>query len=453
MNPPKSFIDFIDDFANRRYIDKNKYHQLDSCIQHHFVENKLYDAKITGSTTKLPSNILYYPETVSSQPQCMYFTQVPFEPMRRVRSDNKMNDPLAEQPHYYSLFTESLWNTSDENTMFLNTSAPIVCRTATPITEKIHIDVSLNNIQNLIDILNTYECKPHIEYNINLQFLENIKAELVEINAMVGMEALKKSILEQLIYFVQELHVGKNVSDFKHTAIFGPPGTGKTEIAKIIGRMYSKLGILKNNVFKKVTRNDLVAGYLGQTAIKTTKVINECLGGVLFIDEAYSLASKEDNDTFSKECIDTLCEALSDHKNDIMVIVAGYENELNETFFRVNRGMESRFIWRFKIDGYDAKQLCSIFKKMVREQEWDFENEADVKEQWFDDKKKYFANYGRDIELLVVYTKIAHGKRIYGKPVELRKKISIQDINAGFATFEQNKQIKKAPDYLSSLYV
>jgi len=367
-----------------------------------------------------------------------------------------MSETNTETPQYYSFFTDSLWNTMnapDENTMFLNTSAPSIGRTMTPITEKIHIDVSLNSIKDLVDILNVYECKPHIEYNINLQFLQNIKVELLEINAMVGMEALKKSILEQLIYFVQELHVGKNVSDFKHTAIFGPPGTGKTEIAKIIGRMYSKLGILKNNVFKKVTRNDLVAGYLGQTAIKTTKVINECLGGVLFIDEAYSLASKEDNDTFSKECIDTLCEALSDHKDDIMVIVAGYENELKETFFRVNRGMESRFIWRFTIDGYDAKQMCSIFKKKVREQEWEFENEPDVKEQWFDDKKTHFTNYGRDIELLVVYTKIAHGKRIYGKPVELRKKISMQDINAGFATFEQNKHIKKSPDYLSSLYI
>ena len=444
---PRSFIDFIDDYATRHPFDINKYNHLDTCIHKHFMENKLYDANITG---------LYYPEMVITPPQYTYFTQVPIEQIKRNRSDNKMSETNTETPQYYSFFTDSLWNTMnapDENTMFLNTSAPSIGRTMTPITEKIHIDVSLNSIKDLVDILNVYECKPHIEYNINLQFLQNIKAELVEINAMVGMEALKKSIVEQLIYFVQELHVGKNVSDFKHTAIFGPPGTGKTEIAKIIGRMYSKLGILKNNVFKKVTRNDLVAGYLGQTAIKTTKVINECLGGVLFIDEAYSLASKEDNDTFSKECIDTLCEALSDHKDDIMVIVAGYENELKETFFRVNRGMESRFIWRFTIDGYDAKQMCSIFKKKVREQEWEFENEPDVKEQWFDDKKKHFTNYGRDIELLVVYTKIAHGKRIYVKPVELRKKISIQDINAGFATFEQNKHIKKSPDYLSSLYI
>ncbi len=94
------------------------------------------------------------------------------------------------------------------------------------------------------------------------------------------------------------------------------------------------MGILKNNVFRKVTRNDLVAGYLGQTAIKTKNVIQDCLGGVLFIDEAYAMANSYEDDSFSKECIDTLCEALSDHKNNLMVIIAGYENELNNSFFR-----------------------------------------------------------------------------------------------------------------------
>jgi SpoVK/Ycf46/Vps4 family AAA+-type ATPase len=119
-------------------------------------------------------------------------------------------------------------------------------------------------------------------------------------------------------------------NDYMHTVIYGPPGTGKTEVAKIIGKIYSNMGILGKNIFKKVTRSDLVAGFLGQTAIKTKDVIKESLGGVLFIDEAYSLGNNEKKDSFSKECIDTLCEALSDHKDNLMVIIAGYENELNE---------------------------------------------------------------------------------------------------------------------------
>lgn len=450
----KRFIDFLDEFSNQSQKNLINHKQFESFITHHYIDNQLYTLNDVGGNR--------YPNVKEgTENHGVFSNQFTVVTKDSCVTESQPNSHIQHHPHYYSYFTNSNWNNTTEqitteNTLYWSKPediAPTICRNPTPITEKIHIDVSLNSINDLIDILEKYEYKPNIEYNINLQFLQNIKTELVEIRNMIGMETLKKSILEQLVYFIQDLHVGKNVSDFKHTAIFGPPGTGKTEVAKIIGRMYSKLGVLKNNVFKKVTRSDLVAGYLGQTAIKTTKVINECLGGVLFIDEAYSLASREDNDTFSKECIDTLCEALSDHKDNIMVIVAGYENELNETFFRVNRGMESRFIWRFKIEGYDAKQLCSIFKKKVREQEWDFEMETDIREKWFEDKKESFKNYGRDVELLVVYTKIAHGKRIYGKPAELRKKISLQDVNAGFAIFENNKQHKKKPDYLSSLYV
>ena len=119
------------------------------------------------------------------------------------------------------------------------------------------------------------------------------------------------------------------------------PGTGKTEIAKIMGELFSNLGILKNKKFKKVTRSDLIAGYLGQTALKTRDVIKESLGGVLFIDEAYALGNQEKRDSFAKECIDTLCEALSDHKDNLMVIIAGYENDLNKCFFSYNKGSVS----------------------------------------------------------------------------------------------------------------
>jgi SpoVK/Ycf46/Vps4 family AAA+-type ATPase len=260
---------------------------------------------------------------------------------------------------------------------------------------------------------------------------------------MIGMNNMKQSVLDQLIYFIQELHLGKDTSDFKHTVIYGSPGTGKTEIAKIIGKMYSKLGILKNNVFKKVTRNDLIAGYLGQTAIKTKKVIDECLGGVLFIDEAYSLANSENSDSYSKECIDIICEALSDHKNDLMVIIAGYENELDETFFRVNQGLGSRFIWRFTMDPYDSKELMNIFKKKVVEQEWEIIEDSGLSERWFEDKKKNFKNFGRDMENLLTYVKIAHGRRIYGKDKNIKKIITMDDLNAGYKTFLTNRKTEK----------
>ena len=130
--------------------------------------------------------------------------------------------------------------------------------------------------------------------------------------------------------------------DFMHTVIYGPPGSGKTEVAKIIGRIFSNLGILNKKIFKKVSRNDLVAGYLGQTAIKTKDMIKASLGGVLFIDEAYSLGNSEKKDSFAKECVDTLCEALSEHKHNWMVIIAGYEKELNDCFFSSSKYVGSK---------------------------------------------------------------------------------------------------------------
>ncbi len=328
--------------------------------------------------------------------------------------------------------------------------------------KKIFIDINVEKLGDLLEILNKYEYKETEEYNIDLKSLLNIKQELEELNGMIGMENLKTSILNQLLYFIQELHIEKIkkdnktviTSEFKHTVICGPPGTGKTEIAKIIGRMYSKLGILKNNVFKKVTRNDLVAGYLGQTALKTKKVIDECIGGVLFIDEAYSLANFYDMDSYSKECLDILCESLSDHKDDLMVIIAGYEEELDKSFFSANRGLESRFIWRFKIDEYTPRELSKIFIKKINETEWTFSDNECPTEKWFEKNKENFRNYGRDIELLFTYTKISHSKRIYGKPVEERKKLLLIDLNSGLEMLKNNKKQKdKRNPILDSLYV
>jgi len=159
-------------------------------------------------------------------------------------------------------------------------------------TEFITIETEINNIDDILKLINTHKLEPQFKYNINMKALHDIKEPLEELNNMIGMNELKINIVDQILYFVQELHKNKNsCGDFMHTVIYGPPGTGKTEIAKIMGKIYSKIGLLNKGTFKKVTRSDLIAGYLGQTALKTKDVINEALGGVLFIDEAYSLGN------------------------------------------------------------------------------------------------------------------------------------------------------------------
>ena len=359
-------------------------------------------------------------------------------------------DLSRENPHKKESADDyEVWQKKHEVQLVVKTESP-----SPPQKEKIFIETNIENVGDLLKLLESISIDETKEYNIDLHKLMKIKPELEELHQMIGIQELKSSILDQLFYFLQDLHLSPNGGDFKHTVIYGPPGTGKTEVAKIIGRMFSKIGILKNNVFKKVVRSDLVAGYLGQTAIKTKTIIQESLGGVLFIDEAYSLAFNTETDNYSQECIDTLCEALSDHKDDLMVIVAGYENEMNQTFFKANKGLESRFIWRFKIDNYTAVELSNIFCKKVKDAEWQLEQSMVLgQEKWFEQKKSDFKSFGRDMEILFLYTKICHARRIYGKSLDQRKCISIVDMDAGFKMFLKNKAGKPDGPKFGHMYI
>ena len=409
-----NFVEYLDNIKSTQ-IDYNKMSDILHLSHVHYVENCLFDPTFCG--TIKPIHIL-----------------------------PKKNNIW--------LNNFELWKKQHEQ-IFLPKSEDIITikpNKNEPEKEFVEIDVSLNTIEDVLQIINKHPYQSDKEYNIDLKSLHNIKTELKQLNEMIGMKSLKSSILDQLIYFMQDLHSSNGHGDFKHTVLYGPPGTGKTEIAKIIGTMYSKLGILKNNVFKKVTRTDLVAGYLGQTAIKTKGVIDECLGGVLFIDEAYALANSYDDDMFSKECIDTLCEALSNHKNDLMVIIAGYEKEITDVFFKANTGLESRFMWRFKTDRYNASELKSIFKKKVEDVGWSMDDQT-ISDTWFEKRKDTFIHFGRDMEMMFSYTKIAHARRIYGKPKTLRKQLNMEDLDRGYTMFMENHKKETISPAMLSMYV
>lgn len=300
------------------------------------------------------------------------------------------------------------------------------------------IIVSERDISTLDDLLNIIEQNdydPQHNYNIDLKLLHLIKNEIKQLISFIGLYSLKTNIFRQILYFIQGFANDLKDSDYKHTILIGPPGTGKTEMAKLLGTMYSKMGILKNNVFKKVTRADLVAGYLGQTAIKTRKVIDDCSGGVLFIDEAYSLQYE---DAFAKECVDTLCEAMSDRKNNLMVIIAGYQEELDEHLFRINRGLRSRFIWCFKIDPYESKELFKIFQHLAITRGWKVDRGVELK--IIETNMEYFKENGRSMEQLFSYSKIAHSSRVYGKEhsTVIRKTLTSCDIENGILAYKEN---------------
>jgi SpoVK/Ycf46/Vps4 family AAA+-type ATPase len=300
----------------------------------------------------------------------------------------------------------------------------------------------------------------HVLPNLSDQGVSNSIHALGSMNAVWSdlCSSLKENIIDQIVFYIQNLHTLDKGNDYMHTVIYGPPGTGKTEIAKIIGSIFAKMGILSKGTFKKVTRADLIAGYIGQTSLKTRDIIKECLGGVLFIDEAYALGNEEKRDSFSKECIDTLCEALSDHKDNLMVIVAGYEKELNNCFFNYNQGLNSRFTWRFKTQEYSGEELYKIFLKKVNESGWFLENNSKIQVGWFEKNKLHFKSFGRDIENLFAKTKIAHSRRVFCLDSSLKKYLTIKDLDKGLESYLKNEESiilekENLNKIMSSMYV
>ena len=322
-----------------------------------------------------------------------------------------------------------------------------------------YLNLEIKNIDDLIKIGEDYIkglYDPYKKYNINVYKISKLVKPLKKLQNMIGMQNVKQDVFELLLYQLQEFD---NSKDMLHTIIEGEPGVGKTDLAKIMAEVYQEMGYCSNRLVKFVKRSDLVGGYLGQTAIKTQKVLDECKGGILVIDEAYSLGSPDGRDSYSKECIDTITSFLSESP-DTIVFIMGYHDDLEKSLFAMNKGLERRFSYRFTVNKYSPAELRQILFKIIREHDWDIQEEDQIPVEFFEKNEKYFIFNGGDMLNLFTKCKFTHSKRFFEenrkstieKNISHLKKISYGDIKKAFKLLQKDEKFKNRNEQQDKIF-
>jgi AAA+ superfamily predicted ATPase len=209
--------------------------------------------------------------------------------------------------------------------------------------------------------------------SIDITDKESVDEILEELNQLVGLHQVKEEInrLVNLVR-VQKLRAERgfnNSTPSKHMVFSGNPGTGKTTVARMLGKIYKSLGVLPTGQLVEVDRSNLVSGYIGQTATKTNEMIEKALGGILFIDEAYSLTVNKGENDFGQEAVDTLLKSMEDHRDNLLVVVAGYPEPMEE-FLSSNPGLKSRFNHFIMFENYTAQEQLEILESQCKRQEY-----------------------------------------------------------------------------------
>ena len=258
--------------------------------------------------------------------------------------------------------------------------------------------------------------------NVSLNELLN------QLDELVGLENVKQQVRDLIDYnqiqHLREKSGLKKSNKTLHMAFLGNPGTAKTTVARIVGRMYKAIGLLSKGQFIEASRTDLIAEYQGQTAIKVKRLINRAKGGVLFIDEAYSITENDHSDSYGRESLTELTKALEDYRNDLVVIVAGYTN-LMEQFFKSNPGLKSRFNTFITFSDYSLDELVQIFKYTCNQNDFVVEEQAiekvrDLLQTKLNEKDDHFSN-GRLVRNLFDDITLNQAKRLSKLTVNIDK--------------------------------
>lgn len=215
--------------------------------------------------------------------------------------------------------------------------------------------------------------------DLELEPEETLEQLMEELNTLVGLKSVKQDLTNLInlvkIRKLREERGMKQPDITLHLVFSGNPGTGKTTVARLLAKIYKVLGVVSEGQLVEVDRSGLVAGYVGQTATQTAEVVESAIGGILFIDEAYTLIKSGDEKDFGQEAVDTLLKLMEDNRDDLIVIVAGYTDKMEE-FVNSNPGLKSRFNKYIFFNDYSGSELTEIFNNMAKKQEYDTDKEA-----------------------------------------------------------------------------
>ena len=306
--------------------------------------------------------------------------------------------------------------------------------------------IVFRTLYTLQDIVNLSD-HPHrssLEANPKFSRLLRIVDPVRNLQDLVGLQKIKEKAFDIIAHYV--LNETPQPTDLMHMVIEGPPGVGKTEVGRLLGKVIMGLGVLPTNKFVCARRSDLIGEFLGQTAPRTQAVVDSALGGILFIDEAYSLGHPEKRDSFSKECIDTLNQNLTEKKGQFLCIIAGYEEDLESCFFSVNKGLRRRFPIRMNITGYTHTELHAIFLLKVSQAQWLVET-PDIALQLFADKYRYFHFYAGDTETIFCMAKFLAARRLLRSSLAFLKQatLTVEDVTEAYKQSIQHREQSDEP--------
>jgi len=248
---------------------------------------------------------------------------------------------------------------------------------------------------------------------------ENLDKLLEELDSLVGLTQIKKDVRSLInLIKVRKLRQEQGLATPElslHMVFTGNPGTGKTTVARLLARLYRSIGVLETDKMLEVDRSGLVAGYVGQTALKTMEAVKKAQGGILFVDEAYSLVPDGSGNDFGQEAISTILKAMEDMREDLVVIVAGYPEPM-ERFISSNPGLESRFGKYFNFEDYNGDELMEIFRMQCKKNQYQPDEEAekfciDLFRDLYENRDENFGN-ARDVRNIFEHAVQAQANRV-----------------------------------------